>query len=826
MGAVMGLSALPVHALAAAAPDTEDYYPVDANWAKLLQYSMYFYDANMCGTDVSEHGLLEWRGDCHTYDAQVPLQPMDEQSHGTNLSADFIAEYSEILDPDGDGFVDVSGGFHDAGDHVKFGLPEAYAGSTVSWGYYEFRDAYEATGQAEHAETICRYFCDYLMRSTFRDENGDVIAFCYQVGDGDIDHAIWESPEIDSMARPAYFATADLPTTDDVSESAACLAINYYNFKDTDPDYADKCLDYAKALFNFAASHEKKVGAGADGPKSYYTSSKWEDDFCFAAGWLYLITEDHWYLEQALPYVDYYAPPGYVLCWNDMWNGVGIVWGRIQDIYPEVCEECRVAIGRGPYEVLDFWEMEAKACNAFVTGEAGDITPAGYFWLNTWGSARYNTAAQFTCLVYDKYQKGKDLYDPSHPDYYFSDWALGQMEYLIGDNPINRCYVVGYGDNAAKFPHHRAASGLTMAEDTADQKHVLWGALVGGPDVKDQHKDITADFIYNEVTIDYNAAFVGAAAGLYARYGDKSMQPEADFPPPEPEDEDGGASKNEFWVSGYCSEKPESTGAGVTRLTFFVNTNSLEKHTDLSIRYYFSIKEFENNTDIPGSFVLEKPYDQVQTEVADHAATVSKPIQYKDDIYYIEIAWDDYSIANSNKKIQLILGMYYGDNWDPSNDWSHQEIKDLDEAGEDYDNIVSGVELAEKCPYVCVYASGKLIGGTEPDGTVPEQAAPAEDKPADDPEPATDSPKPSEATESGTGGDKTAPCDVLWGDVNRDDAVDIMDVIALNKYLLGSSDLAPEGRQAADVDQNRQLDTTDSLNILKFVVALVAKLPV
>lgn len=25
----------------------------DANFAKLLQYSIYFYDANMCGTDVS-----------------------------------------------------------------------------------------------------------------------------------------------------------------------------------------------------------------------------------------------------------------------------------------------------------------------------------------------------------------------------------------------------------------------------------------------------------------------------------------------------------------------------------------------------------------------------------------------------------------------------------------------------------------------------------------------------------------------------------------------------------------------------------------------------
>ncbi|MBR3629114.1 MAG: glycoside hydrolase family 9 protein, partial [Oscillospiraceae bacterium] len=575
LGAVIMAASLPaLPASAAATPGRADYAGVDANWAKLLQYSMYFYDANMCGTGVADNTLLPWRGNCHTCDAKVPLQPMDEKETGTNLSAAFIAQNREVLDPDGDGYVDVSGGFHDAGDHVKFGLPEAYAGSVVSWGYYEFREAYEQTGQAAHAETICRYFCDYFLRSTFRDENGDVIAFCYQVGDGDIDHKYWQSPEIDAMARPAYFATAELPTTDDVSEAAACLAINYYNFKDTDAKYAAKCLDTAKALFAFAAANEKKVGDGGDGPKSYYTSSKWQDDFCFAAGWLYLITEDHWYLEQALPYVDYYAPPGYVLCWNDMWNGVGLVYGRIQDIYPEVCEECRVAIGRGKYEVLDFWEEEAKAVNAMIEGTAGEITPAGYFWLNKWGSARYNTAAQFTALVYDKYQKGKDVYDTSHPDYFFSDWALGQMEYLLGDNPLERCYVVGYSENSAKYPHHRAASGLTMAEDTAEHKHVLWGALVGGPGKKDEHVDTTADWVYNEVTIDYNAAFVGAAAGLYTRYGDDTMQPEADFPPPEQEDDNALFSGNDFWVSGYCTEKPETTGAGVTRLTFYVNTDS------------------------------------------------------------------------------------------------------------------------------------------------------------------------------------------------------------------------------------------------------------
>ena len=716
LAAAVTSAALPMTASAEATPHKADYEDVEVNFAKLLQYSLYFYDANMCGTDVSENNLLPWRGDCHAYDAAVPLQPMTDEEIGTNLSASFISKYKDILDPDGDGCVDVSGGFHDAGDHVKFGLPEAYAASVVSWGYYEFREAYEATGQDKHAETICRYFCDYFMRSTFRDKSGNVIAFCYQVGDGSIDHSYWQAPEIDAMARPAYFATADLPTTDDVSEAAAALAINYYNFKDSDPTYAKKCLDYAKALFDFADKHDKAVGDGADGPKSFYTSSKWEDDFCFAGAWLYLITEDHAYLDKFLKYVDYYAPPGYVLCWNDMWNGVSLLLGRIQDIYPEVCEECRVAIGRGQYEVLDFWEMSAKAVNACMVGEQGTITDGGYFWLNKWGSARYNTAAQFTALVYDKYQNGKDLYKPEHKDYTFSEWALGQMEYILGDNPINRCYVVGYAENSAKFPHHRAASGLTKCEDTAEHKHVLWGALVGGPGKGDEHIDTTEDWVYNEVTIDYNAAFVGAAAGLYLKYGDDSMKPTENFPPEEKQSDAEIFSGNGFWVSGYCSEAPESTGAGTTKLTMFVNTDSLEVHTDISVRYYFSIKEFESNTGIPGSFVLQVPYDQVQTEVSGKKAVVSEPKQYKDDIYYIEVSWPEYAIANSNKKVQLIFGMFYGDKWDPDNDWSHKGLKVL---GDEYDNITGGVELAERCPNICVYADGKLVGGTEPDGTTP-----------------------------------------------------------------------------------------------------------
>ena len=84
-------SAMPVNA--AANPDIADYYETENNWAKLLQYTLYFYDANMCGTGVSDNNRLSWRGNCHTYDSKVPMHPIDDEHSGTNLSEAFMKKY-------------------------------------------------------------------------------------------------------------------------------------------------------------------------------------------------------------------------------------------------------------------------------------------------------------------------------------------------------------------------------------------------------------------------------------------------------------------------------------------------------------------------------------------------------------------------------------------------------------------------------------------------------------------------------------------------------------------------------------------------------------
>ena len=107
-------------------------------------------------------------------------------------------------------------------------------------------------------------------------------------------------------------------------------------------------------------------------------------------------------------------------------------------------------------------------------------------------------------------------------------------------------------------------------------------------------------------------------------------------------------------------------------------------------------------------------------------------------------------------------------------------------------------------------------------------------------EPATQAPseKPTDApTETPTQAPTEMPTDaptqepteqtaIDYGNVNLDSGVDIMDVILINRYLLGSLDLTATQKLNADVDCNGKLDTTDSLNILKFVVELVPSLPV
>ncbi len=62
---------------------------------------------------------------------------------------------------------------------------------------------------------------------------------------------------------------------------------------------------------------------------------------------------------------------------------------------------------------------------------------------------------------------------------------------------------------------------------------------------------------------------------------------------------------------------------------------------------------------------------------------------------------------------------------------------------------------------------------------------------------------------------------LIAGDVNGDQVVNILDVIAVNKYLLGCKKLEEWQEKAADVDKNGFVEANDSLNILKFALDVI-----
>lgn len=438
------------------------------NYAEALQLSLYFYDANRCGTGIS-NAAITWRKDCHTYDASLPLD-----TQNTNLSQDFINKYKNILDPDGDGLIDVSGGFHDAGDHIKCAQTNGFSLATLNLGLYEFRDAYTDTKTLNHLEAILKNFCDYIMKCTYINDNGEVIAFCYQVGDAD-DHNHWEAPEGQTIKRPAFFAYDQNYGTEQAMQCAAGLAGTAINLKNIDKEYADKCLKYAKALYNFGMKYK---GSTANHNGYFYASTNgYDDDIAWAQVWMYIATGEQTYLDQAK---NANINDGWIHSWDKVWGGYVALMADVtrDELYINILSQ----------------NIE-NLINTYKT-------PAGFICIGDWGSARNNSAWQIYALMYTKITSNTKYIQECEK----------QMQYILGNNPMKRSYLIGYSENFAKYPHHR---GISCQKEGAK----LIGALVGGPNSSDYHNDSQDDYQQNEVALDYNAPFVTAAAGLYSLVG-------------------------------------------------------------------------------------------------------------------------------------------------------------------------------------------------------------------------------------------------------------------------------------------------------------------
>ncbi len=610
----------------------------DYNYGEALQKSVLFYELQRSGK-LPENTRCNWRGD-------------------------------SALTDGADNNLDLTGGWYDAGDNVKFNLPMAYSAAMLGWSVLEDKKAYEESGQYEYILGDIKWVTDYLIKCHPEDE-----VFYYQVGDGNADHSWWGPCEVMTMNRPSYKVTKDNPGSAVTGEAAAALAIASIVFKDTDKDYSRLCLEHAKSLYAFSDS--AKSDAGYTAANGFYNSwSGFYDELSWAGCWLYTATGDSKYLDNAKTC---FAKAGHdfdwALCWDDVHIGAALLLARItgDKAYKDEIQKH-----------LDFWSCGTS------DGKKITYSPKGLAWLDQWGSLRYATTTAYVAAVYSRWDGC-----PSDKVSVYWDFAVSQANYALGSS--GRSYVVGFGENPPSHPHHRTSQGsyCDNMNEPSEFRHTLYGALVGGPDASDGYTDTVTDYCKNEVACDYNAGFTGLLAAMYSKYHGKTL---IDFGAVEdvPSDE----------YSAECSLNVQGNDFAEIKAFIYNKTAWPARAADkLEFRYYIDLSEiYKAGGDAAG---VKISTNYMQSGRVDGLKVWNE----ENNIYYLSVVFDDGSLrpgGQSQYKSEIQVRMTSPNGaWDNGNDFSYGKGAVLLDDGK----LVFGTLPDEEGT-----GSGESAGGTVPSG--------------------------------------------------------------------------------------------------------------
>nr|XP_039252311.1 uncharacterized protein LOC120329657 [Styela clava] len=385
--------------------------------------------------------------------------------------------------------VDLSGGWYDAGDFVKFGFPMAFSLTTLAWGGIHFRDAYKDAGEYHHMVEAVKWPTEYFIKAHL--SKYELVA---QVGNGKQDHSNWGRPETMSSNRPTYKITAEKPGSDLAAETAAALAAASIFLDETHPKLAAKALAHAQELFEFADTYRGLYHKSVPEVAEFYKSfSGYEDELIWGAAWLYKATKNEKYLINATEN------------YNNMKDVVEIQyhWDRkLSGAQVLLADLTGNAIFRKP--LIGYLNIMLD----------GDTTPQGLYYHTEWGPNRHTAGAAFIAMV------AATLEPPLPRRGEYLKWARKQVGLLLGNG--GRSFVVGYGKRSPTSPHHRSSTCPPYPQrcdwstyNSAVKNHfTLYGALVGGPNKKGIYHDKRNNVKESEVACDYNACFQSAIAGM------------------------------------------------------------------------------------------------------------------------------------------------------------------------------------------------------------------------------------------------------------------------------------------------------------------------
>ena len=652
--AMLGTVAVQRAAHAAPSPTGEFDY------AQALQDSMFFYEAQRSG-QLPPDNEVNWRGD------------------------------SDLADGSDNG-VNLTGGYHDAGDLVKFGLPEAWTMNMLAWGLLDYPQGYTAAGQYQTALENLRWGDDYIIAA-----HPSANVFYGQVADPNTDHQYWGPAETNPTVRPSYAVTSSCPGSDLVGQASAALASSSIVFKTTDPKYSAQLLSQAESLYSFASSYRGDYASCITSASGFYNSfSGYWSQLVAAEIWLYKATGTASWLTQAetdfanLPLASQSTLHEYN--WTVNWDDdsfADYVW---------------LAQLTGQRQYITAAENNLDWWTTGFNGTKVSYSPGGEAFLSNWGSLRYSANAAFTALEFSNYLTASGL-DPTRAATYHN-FAVQQINYILGDNPNHESYAVGFTNNGAntawsQYPHNAPAhdSWADNLTTPAATRHLDYGLLVGGPaSANDQYTDQRANYQETEGALDYNALYSGDLAALTQQYGGS---PVANFPAPETPD----------GPQAYVQAAVNNEGSNFIEIKALITNQSAwpaRQMPNASFRYYFTLDPGET----PSQITLSSSYNQCQAP--------SVPVQYSGSIYYIQVSCANQNIepdgeadyTNVNYQAQVQFRITFPAAHNPAEDWSFQGIPATSGA--------TPVTVSD----MTLYSGNTLIWGSPPAAGTP-PAAPA-----------------------------------------------------------------------------------------------------
>ncbi|MFN5790802.1 MAG: glycoside hydrolase family 9 protein, partial [Bacteroidota bacterium] len=375
-------------------------------------------------------------------------------------------------------YVDATGGWHDAGDQLKYLITGSNATARMlmayQWNPSVFEDKVNDLGLPQPngiADVLdeAKWGLDWIHKlHPSREE------LIHQVAD-DRDHLGFKMPHEDAANygwgknkyRPAYFANGkpqglgkykseSTGVSNVAGRSAASLALGYQVFKDIPGHlpFAALCLQDAIELFEMGKKREGFQQGNSYGAPYRYNERTWADDMEWGAAALFKATGDKKYLNDALHYADLIG----FTSWMEMDSAAHY------EMYPYVnmghyalWQVVEDKIIRN--KLADYYEH-----NLLKIQERADKNAYGVGHLFIWCSNNLAAAVATQAL----------LYEQMTGDVQFRPLLQNHLNWLFGLNPWGTSMITGIPANG-EFPLDVHMPFWIL------NKQVVPGSLVDGP---------------------------------------------------------------------------------------------------------------------------------------------------------------------------------------------------------------------------------------------------------------------------------------------------------------------------------------------------------